>query len=176
MPSPGEEIRIGRIKKTEVMRENKINPYPSGINFVLTEIAEIKENFKRLAVGKKSLGIAGRVVARREHGNSMFLDLFDGSGKFQIFVATDKLKDNSYNLFKDSIDVGDFLAFWGKAFYTKRKEPTLEAQKWQMLSKSLRPLPEKWHGLQDIEERFRKRYLDILMGPEVKELLIKKTE
>ena len=174
--SAGEDIRKERIKKLEKLAENKINPYPAKVAFALTEIAGAKVNFKKLASKKpKPMGIAGRVLAKRGHGGIMFLDIFDSSNslggstaKLQVLAAEDKMGKENYSLLQETIDVGDFIAVWGKPFYTKRKEPTIEAEKWQMLSKSLRPLPEKWHGLQDVEERFRKRYLDILMNPEVR--------
>src|SRR3989344_3258651 len=92
-----------------------------------------------------------------------------GFKKNQIFIGRDKIGVDSFKLFSENIDVGDFIAISGRSFYTKRKEPTIEAARWQVLAKSLRPLPEKWHGLSDVEERFRKRYLDLLMNPEVRE-------
>src|SRR3989344_652031 len=167
--SAGEEIRKERIKKLEKLAENKINPYPAKVDFARTEIAEVKANFKKLASKKpKPIGIVGRVLAKRGHGGIMFLDVYDGTEKLQVLAAEDKLEKETYSLLQETIDVGDFIAVWGKPFYTKRKEPTIVVEKWQMLSKSLRPLPEKWHGLVDVEERFRKRYLDILMNGEVK--------
>ncbi|MDO8523577.1 MAG: lysine--tRNA ligase [bacterium] len=165
MSLPGEEIRANRIKKLGLLKEKKINPYPAKADFGLSEISGVRENFKKLLA--KKTGIAGRVMAKREHGNSMFLDIFDGTAKLQVFVGKDKLAEGEYELLRDALDIGDFAAFLGKPFYTKRKEPTIEAERWQMLAKTLRPLPEKWHGLQDVEERFRKRYLDILMNPDV---------
>lgn len=171
MSSPGEEIRQNRIKKLGLLREKNINPYPAKADFALSEIAGVSKDFKKLL--KKKAGIAGRVMAKRGHGAIMFLDIYDGStslggsaAKLQVFAAEDKLGKKQFQLLSDAIDVGDFAAFYGKPFYTKKKEPTIEAGRWQMLSKSLRPLPEKWHGLQDVEERFRKRYLDILMNPD----------
>src|SRR3989338_9306481 len=169
MAQSGEEIRQFRLKKLELLRESGINPYPERSSFALTEIFTVSENFKKFASSKKSFGIGGRVMAKREHGGSTFLDVFDGTSKIQVFLGKDKLGEDSYALFLNAIDTGDLVAFWGKAFYTKREEPTVEVSKWEILTKSLRPLPQKWHGLQDVEDRFRKRYLDILMNSEVKE-------
>ena len=87
----------------------------------------------------------------------------------QIFFAKDKIGEPPFSLLAETIDIGDFVAVQGCAFYTKKSEPTIEARKWEVLVKSLLPLPEKWHGLQDVEERFRKRYLDILMNPLVRD-------
>ena len=157
------------MKKLEELKKAGLDPYPASLKFGVLEIEEVKENFKKLFKSKKTIGIAGRIMAKREHGGSAFLDVFDGMGKLQIFLGKDKIGETSFQLFSSTVDVGDFIAVSGKAFYTKRKEPTLEAAHWQMLAKTILPLPEKWHGLQDIEERFRKRYLDILMNTEVKE-------
>lgn len=161
-------IREWRIKKLEILRRAGIEPYPTKPVFPVLEIQEINGNFRKYLNSKKSVSFAGRIMAKREHGGSAFLDIFDGSGKIQIFLAKDKIGEQSFSLFAETIDVGDFVAVSGKAFYTKRKEPTIEAVKWEILSKSLLPLPEKWHGLQDTEERFRKRYLDILMNQDVR--------
>jgi len=176
MASSGEEIRNYRVKKLELLKKAGTNPYPAKLPFAVSELVFIKKNFKKLASSKKLLGVAGRILAKREHGGSAFLDIFDGTGNLpagkaglQIFLREDKVGKNAYKLFLETADIGDFVAVSGKAFYTKRKEPTIEAARWEMLAKSLLPMPEKWHGLQDIEERFRKRYLDLLMNSSVKE-------
>lgn len=169
-------IRDWRIKKLEILRGAGVEPYPARATFPTSDIQEIKENFSKYLNSKKSVGLAGRIMAKREHGGSAFLDLLGGTGKIQIFLAKDKIGADAYGLFSNTVDIGDFIAVSGKAFYTKKKEPTIEADKWEMLVKSLLPLPEKWHGLQDVEERFRKRYLDLLMNPEAKERFKKRTE
>ena len=175
MPSPGEEIRKHRVGKIGLLRSFGIDPYPAIAQFALTEISAVKENFKRRRAAGKPVCVAGRIMAKRGHGGSVFFDIFDGStslttsGKLQIFMGEDKVGAEAYKLFTDTADIGDFVAVCGKPFYTKKKEPTIEVLKWNMLAKSLLPLPEKWHGLQDVEERFRKRYLDALMNPEVRE-------
>ncbi len=191
MTSIGDEIRAGRVKKLDLLKEKGLDAYPAKAGFVISEIAGLKTNFKKLASKKpKAIGIAGRVMAKRGHGGIMFLDIFDGStsltasgstslgdstAKLQVFAAEDKLGSEDFKLLQETLDTGDFIAVWGKPFYTKQKEPTIEAVRWQMLSKSLRPLPEKWHGLQDVEERLRRRYLDMLFNPEVKDMLIKRS-
>ncbi|MDP3935020.1 MAG: amino acid--tRNA ligase-related protein, partial [Candidatus Giovannonibacteria bacterium] len=169
MASSLEEIRRYRIKKLEALQKAGINPYPAKIFFAILAAENIKKNFRKLVSAKKNIGVAGRILAKREHGGSMFLDIFDGSGKLQAFLGKDKIGEKSYSLFSETIDIGDFIALQGKAFYTKRKEATIEVAEWEILAKSLLPMPEKWHGLQDIEERFRKRYLDLLMNSNVKD-------
>lgn len=171
MGNPIDEIRFIRIKKLETLKSKGINPYPSKLPFKILEIEELKKNFSKFESANrrtgKSVGIAGRVMAKREHGGSLFFDLLAGE-KFQVFMSKEKVGESNFSFFLDNIDAGDFVAVWGKTFLTKKKEPTLGAEKWEILSKSLLPLPEKWHGLLDIEERFRKRYLDLLMNQEVK--------
>ena len=163
-----EELRSVRVAKLESLKKAGIDAFPLKINFPILEISKIKKDFKK-NLRKKGIGVAGRIMAKREHGGSAFLDLYDGFEKLQIFIGRDKIGVDSFKLFSENIDVGDFIAISGRSFYTKRKEPTIEAARWQVLAKSLRPLPEKWHGLSDVEERFRKRYLDLLMNPEVRE-------
>src|SRR3989344_181078 len=162
-----EELRSVRVAKLESLKKAGIDAFPLKINFPILEISKIKKDFKK-NLRKKGIGVAGRIMAKREHGGSAFLDLYDGFEKLQIFIGRDKIGVDSFKLFSENIDVGDFIAISGRSFYTKRKEPTIEAARWQVLAKSLRPLPEKWHGLSDVEERFRKRYLDLLSNPEVK--------
>lgn len=164
-----EAIKAFRLKKLETLTATGADPYPARVKFALSEIALVKNRFQKLIFSKKTVSVAGRILAKREHGGSAFLDVSDGTEKLQIFFGKDKIGEESFNLFTSSTDVGDFIAVSGKVFYTKRKEPSLEARSWQMLAKTILPLPEKWHGLQDVEERFRKRYLDILMNQEVKE-------
>ena len=125
---------------------------------------------------KEEKWIAGRIMSIRGQGAIVFITLNDGTGLFQGLLKKDILGDKKFDFFNEVVDIGDFIEVSGSFFSTKRGEKTVEVKDWIMLSKSLLPLPEKWHGLQDIEERFRKRYLDILMDPEVKELLIKKTK
>ncbi len=174
MPSSLDEIINIRIKKLARLKELNINPYPSRSSFELAEIKKIKEKFDSLLNTEKQIAVAGRILAKREHGGSAFVDLFEGE-TLQIFFGKDKIGASSYAIFIETIDVGDFIAVSGKPFYTKKKEPTIEASNWEILSKSLRPLPEKWHGLQDKEETLRKRYLDILFNEESRELVRKRS-
>ncbi|MDO8600400.1 MAG: lysine--tRNA ligase [bacterium] len=165
-----DDIRNERIKKLETLEKSGIDAYPAKIA-AHRSIGEIVKKFLALARGKKKVVIVGRIMAKREHGGSTFCDLKDASGKIQLFFKEDVLGD-AYRLFSDTADIGDFLEVEGKAFKTKRGEDTIEVASWRMLAKSLLPLPEKWHGLQDVEERFRKRYLDLLMNDEVRERFI----
>lgn len=168
-----EDIRNERIKKLEALKAAGVDPYPADTGtFVRT--ADVKKKFVALAKSKKEIAVAGRVMAKREHGGAMFFDVADASGSLQALVRKDVLGDQ-YRLLSDTLDIGDFVRVSGTLFATKKEEKTLEVRAWTMLSKSLRPLPEKWHGLQDTEERFRRRYLDLLMNREVRERFFKRS-
>jgi lysyl-tRNA synthetase class 2 len=162
-----EEIRSERIKKLELLKAKGVDPYPIESKRDVS-VGEAVADFTALSKRKKPLTLAGRVMAVRRQGGLVFLDLEDGTGKIQGLLKKDDIGADTFDLFVDAADIGDFIEIKGSLFVTKRKEKTLMAQSWHMLSKSLRPLPAKWHGLQDVEERFRKRYLDLLSSPEVK--------
>ncbi len=178
-----EEIRIARLKKLQKLQKAGVNPYPAKTdrNF---EIGKLTKEFEKLRKENKPITIAGRIMALRAQGAIVFADLFDGTsldgrqaGKFQILLKKrENINDKDFNLFTETIDIGDFIEVKGTLFITKRKEKTMQVSDWKILSKSLRPLPEKWHGLQDTEERYRKRYLDLLMNGELKKLIIKKSK
>ena len=138
MSSPIDEIRSIRIKKLEILKSRGINPYPAKISFKVIPIEKVKKDFKKLEKSRKQLGITGRVMAKREHGGSLFFDLFSGE-TFQVFVSKEKVGEDNFSLFLSVIDIGDFVAVWGKPFITKKKEPTIDAARWEMISKSLLP-------------------------------------
>ena len=161
-----DEIRSARLKKVELLKAKGINPFPVTARSDY-DLATVSADFEKLSK-KKSITIAGRVMAMRGQGGLAFADLFDGTGKFQVLFKRDEIGDESFSLWNEVIDIGDFIESTGSLFVTKRNEKTLQVKEWRILAKSLRPLPEKWHGLTDVEERFRKRYLDLLMNEEVR--------
>jgi len=161
-----DDIRSARLAKLKLLQEKGINPYPVSARADAT-LKEASEDFTKLSE-KRNLTLAGRIMAQRSQGGLVFADLFDGTGKFQALLKKDGLAGDTFTLWADAVDIGDFVEVAGALFLTKRKEKTLAVKNWRMLAKSLRPLPEKWHGLQDVEERFRKRYLDTLMNEEVR--------
>lgn len=169
-----DEIRDARIKKLKLLQKKGMNPYPAESKRELT-LQKAVDNFDKLEKparrgGKKEIKwIAGRIMSIRGQGAIVFITLNDGTGHFQGLLKKDILGGDQFDFFNKVIDIGDFIEIQGVFFTTQRGEKTLEAKDWRMLSKSLRPLPEKWHGLQDVEERFRKRYLDTLMNEEVRE-------
>ncbi len=158
-----EELRAVRMKKLEQLRERGMSPYPISARHDCA-LADARKKFAALAK-KKSVTLAGRVMGVREQGSLLFFDLFDGTAKFQGLIKKDETKD-AFDLWRDTVDIGDFVEATGTLFKTKSGEETLAVASWRMLAKSLRPLPEKWAGLQDTEEQFRKRYLDTLMNEE----------
>ncbi|MBI3305974.1 lysine--tRNA ligase [Candidatus Nomurabacteria bacterium] len=170
-----DEIRDARVKKLELLRKRGVNPYPADSKRELS-LQEAAEDFSKLEAGKQTKWIGGRIMSIRGQGAIVFLTLNDGTGTFQGLLKKDILGDEKFNFFNEVADIGDFVELEGSFFTTKRGEKTLEAKNWRMLSKSLRPLPEKWHGLTDVEERFRKRYLEILTNSETKDLFIKKNK
>lgn len=170
-----DEIRDARIEKLKLLKERGMNPYPAESNREIS-LKEAVDNFEDLEKNKEIKWIGGRIMSIRGQGAIVFITLNDGTENFQGLLKKDVLGEDKLNFWSEVVDIGDFVEIQGTFFKTNRGEKTLEAKDWGMLSKSLRPLPEKWHGLVDIEERFRKRYLDILMNPEIKDLLFKKSK
>ena len=170
----GHEIRKSRLKKLDNLKNIGVNPYPVRTKRTNT-CAGALFDFEELSKSKKEIVLVGRVRMERSHGKSCFINIEDGTGSIQAYLKEDKLGQKGYKFFFDNFDIGDFIEIKGSLFLTKKGEKTLEVESFKMLSKSLRPLPEKWHGLQDIEEKLRKRYLDILFNPEIKEMIEKKS-
>ncbi|MEK7526600.1 MAG: lysine--tRNA ligase [Patescibacteria group bacterium] len=162
-----EEIQKSRLEKLAKLKDLGINPYPSRL---VKEPQDISSALKEKE--GSAVTVAGRITRWREHGNSIFSDIKDESGKFQIFLQ----KKNLGEQFKVTklFDVGDFLLVSGKVFKTQAGETTVDVENFQLLSKSIRPLPDDWYGLKDIEERHRKRYLDLLINGDLKDIFRKK--
>ena len=155
MEEENELISLRR-KKLDALRAKGVEPF--GISFdVSGSIAEVREKFKE----GDTLRAAGRVTAHRDMGKSHFLDLRDATGRIQIYIHAKEVGPELIDLFR-LLDIGDFIGVEGTCFATKSGEPTLKVHTFRLLAKALRPLPEKWHGLQDIEARYRQRYLDLL--------------
>lgn len=168
-----EEIRNERLKKLGLLKDSGQEPYPAKTE-ISHSFLEILDDFENLANKESVVTIGGRIIALRIQGALSFFDLNDGTGKLQALLKKDDNLD-SFSLFEKTVDIGDFLQVTGKIFLTKRGEKTIAVENWKMLSKSLRPLPEKWSGLQDEEEKMRKRYLDILTNEETREVVEKRS-
>ena len=162
-----EELRKIRIKKLEAIKRDRVLPYPERTKRTHQIITALKD-FNSLNRSKKEIVLSGRIKSQREHGGSVFLDIEDGTGLIQTYFKKDRLGEKSYQFFLDNFDIGDFIEIRGILFKTKKGERTIEAADYKMLAKALLPLPEKWHGLKDVEERYRKRYLDLIFNKEVK--------
>ncbi len=170
-----EEIRSGRLAKIKKLKEAGINPYPAKVPRDFP-VAQFKNDFADLEKSGRAVSLAGRIMAIRGQGAILFVVLFDGTEKVQAIFKKDDMSEAVFDLFVETSDIGDFISVTGKAAKSKTGEKSIFVERWTMASKSLLPLPEKWAGLQDIEERYRKRYLDFLMNPELRELLVKKSK
>jgi lysyl-tRNA synthetase class 2 len=138
-------------------------------------VDDFLENHGTLEKNSEQVMLAGRVLSIREHGGSLFVDIFDGT-KGQCYVQRDKLGEELYDLFIGTVDTGDVVEFSGLAFTTKRGQPSLDATGWRMLAKSLRPLPDEWFGIKDEDERFRRRYIDILLTRDLSERIKRRSK
>src|SRR3954469_499034 len=164
-----------RREKLARLREAGVEPFPHSFEG-RTEIATIRAAHEGLAAGEETedrYRVAGRVVARRGHGKAAFLDLVDGSGRIQLHAREDLIGAKSFDSLV-SVDLGDIIGAEGTAFATKRGELSLRTESWALLAKSLRPPPDKYHGLEDLEVRYRHRELDLIANPEVRELFVKR--
>jgi lysyl-tRNA synthetase, class II len=171
-----EQIVGERLRKIKGLRELGINPYPYSYG-KKNSTKELQEKFSKLKNEEKSnssVKTAGRLMSFRDLGKIAFGTLRDGSGKIQIVLQEPETPEKIREMFKKFVDSGDYIGVEGSIFRTKRGELSILVKKLEILSKSTKPLPEKWHGLQDKEERYRKRYLDLIMNPEVKEVFEKR--
>src|SRR3954465_5288664 len=164
-----------RREKLARLREAGVEPFPHSFEG-RTETATIRAPHEGWAAGEDTEGRyrgGGRVAARRGHGKAAFLDLVDGSGRIQLHAREDLIGAESFDSLV-SVDLGDIIGAEGSAFATKRGELSLRVESWTLLAKSLRPPPDKYHGLEDVEVRYRHRELDLIANLEVRELFIKR--
>ena len=176
MKEMSELLKLRRKKLDEFIKEG-INPFPNDFKAVHTS-QEIQERFKQVEADKlekidEEFFLAGRIMSIRNFGKASFIHIQDRKGKIQAYIQKDVVSDSDFKLFK-KLDIGDFAGIKGRVFLTRTRELTIKVNQIKPLVKSLRPLPEKWHGLSDIETRYRQRYLDLLMNPEVKEVFHKR--
>lgn len=164
-----------RLDRLERLREEGIDPYPARVERTHT-LSEFEASFESLEKKGEEVGVLGRVRAVRKHGALTFLKIEDGSGEGQLMVRRDEVGDSSYDLLSDTIDVGDFVASSGTAIVTKTGAKSVLSKTVDIIVKATLPLPEKWHGLQDKELRFRKRYLDMIVNKDVKDTIIARSK
>lgn len=165
------QVRIDKMHKIE---EHGWKPF--GYRFLYTHrAADIAAQFDELSEKETEVKMAGRIMAIRGHGKTCFMDMQDKTGRIQVYVRKDVIGEENYALIK-LIDIGDTVGITGTAFRTHMGELSIKANSVEMLSKSLRPLPEKWHGLKDVETRYRQRYVDLIVNPEVRDTFVKRSQ
>lgn len=171
-----EEFVNERLRKLNELRKQGINPYPYkyDVKNLAGDLQKKYFNLKPEEKTKDHVKIAGRLIAVRDLGKIVFGVILSGSGKIQITLQEKETPEKLMHFFNKFIDSGDFIGVEGTIFRTKRGELSVLVKNVELLSKSIFPLPEKWHGLQDKEERYRKRYLDLIMSPEVKDVFAKR--
>jgi lysyl-tRNA synthetase, class II len=165
---PENELIAQRREKLKALRARGVEPFGRAFE-TSGSIAEVREKFKE----GETLRAAGRITAHRDMGKSHFVDLRDATGRIQIYFHEKEVGAEAMEVFK-LLDLGDFIGVEGACFLTKTGEPTLKAHKFEVLSKSLRPPPEKWHGLQDVEARYRQRYVDLVSNEQSRETFQKR--
>jgi lysyl-tRNA synthetase class 2 len=176
MPRMHEETTgdIFAVRREKLSEAEACGEEPFGSRFSVEEhAAQIVADFPEY--DGRCVVIAGRLIAKRGHGKASFGDLTDFSGKIQIYARLDDMGEQAYDRFK-KLDIGDVIGIYGKVFKTGKEEITVAIERFRMLSKSLRPLPEKWHGLKDVDLRYRQRYVDLLVNPDVKSVFLSRAK
>lgn len=177
---PGSDEREQRIAKLETLRQTGIDPYPARAD-VTHSASQVVEAFcaaeaNAAATEHPALEVAvrtaGRLTSIRVMGKATFAHIVDGTGKVQIYMRLDEVGEESYDRFLKLVDIGDFVGVTGTVFRTRTGEITVRVSQWSLLTKTLRPLPEKWHGLSDVEVRYRQRYLDLLTNERARNTFI----
>ena len=168
-----EQVAV-RMDKMHKLEEKGILPFGHAYK-VTHHNKEVHDKVKELEEKGAEVRVAGRLTAIRGHGKTAFMDLLDKSGKIQLYVRKDELGEDNYSVVK-LLDIGDIVGVEGEVFTTHMGEPSIRVKKLEFLSKALKPLPEKWHGLKDKEIRYRQRYVDLIVNPEVRDTFVKRTE
>ena len=169
------EIISNKWKEIEELKREGIDPFGHSFNrtYKIKDLIEENKDLQVGECGKEKASVAGRLMALRTHGKAIFADIEDVSGRIQIYVKSNKVGENAFKIFS-KIGVGDILGVSGLIFRTRTGEVTVFVEEFSLLCKSVRSLPEKWHGLKDVEIRYRKRYLDLIVNPLVREIFIKR--
>lgn len=168
-----EEIRAERLKKRDIMIAAGMEPYAAS-TAKTHEIGDVRKDFDALADDETIVTLAGRILSLRRHGGSTFADIYDGTERIQLFFSKDDIGKRLFDLLTDAVDPGDFIEATGMPFHTKRGTEALAVSDWKMLTKALNAPPTEHFGIKDEEERYRKRYLDLLLDPELRDVFEKK--
>ncbi|MDD6297364.1 MAG: OB-fold nucleic acid binding domain-containing protein, partial [Firmicutes bacterium] len=175
---PQEELSLSdqmkvRREKLNDLRSQGLDPFVQTKFDVTATSAQIKDHFEEME--GKTVSLAGRLMSKRGMGKVVFCDLQDNAGRIQLYVKIDEMEEDSFNRFKKN-DIGDIVGVKGDVFRTQRGEISVRVHEATLLSKSLLPLPEKFHGLTDRETRYRQRYVDLIVNPEVKDTFVKRSQ
>ena len=170
-----EELKSTRLKKLELLKKSGMDPYPAKVPRTFC-LADAKANFTQYEQSQSEVSLCGRIMAIRGQGAILFFVLDDGKANFQAVAKKDVLSQEAFGLLTDAIDIGDIISVTGTFFITQRGEQSILIKSWTIATKALLPLPEKWHGLVDPDEKLRKRYLDFIMDPDSRQLFIKKAK
>ena len=170
------ELLLQRRRKVDAMWESGINPYPNDFRpqHTSADVIAAYGGQETIAEGADTFVVAGRIIARRSFGKAAFIQLQDRKGRLQLYVRKDAIGEELFALFED-YDIGDIVGASGYPFRTKTGELSLHVTAIRLLTKSLLPLPEKFHGLTDVETRYRQRYVDLIVNPEVREVFVKRS-
>ncbi|NCA94217.1 MAG: lysine--tRNA ligase, partial [Sphingobacteriia bacterium] len=166
-----QDILKAKLEKLENLRNSKNDPYPEKSRRT-HEIQEVLDGFEKI---KAEVFLVGRIKSLRPMGGSAFVHIEDESGKMQLFFNKNNVGAESYKLFSKNIEMGDFIQVSGELFKTKTEEKTLQVKGWKILTKNIRPIPAEYYGVKDVEKVLRKRYLDLMMNPETREIFRKKS-
>jgi len=171
------EIISNKWKEIEELKREGIDPFGHSFNrtYKIKDLIEENKDLQVGECGKEKASVAGRLMALRTHGKAIFANIEDVSGRIQIYIKSNKVGEDAFKLFS-KIGVGDILGDSGLIFRTRTGEVTVFVEEFSLLCKSVRSLPEKWHGLKDVEVRYRKRYLDLIVNPSVREIFIKRSK
>ena len=167
------EIKAERKKKRNQLLEAGLEVYPSETNRTHT-LTSVITSFAEISDSESTVVVAGRVLSLRKHGGSIFADLTDGTEVMQLFFSRDTMGTEAFSLLMDTIDAGDFIEVTGTCYTTKRAVQSIAVRKWNILTKSLQAIPTSHFGIKDEDERYRKRYLDLLLNPAQRDLFVKK--
>ncbi|MDO3379557.1 lysine--tRNA ligase [Geoalkalibacter halelectricus] len=172
------DILLQRREKLKALQDEGVNPFANDFSARQTSAdvlaAHGEEDAAALAESSSEYTLAGRIMARRDFGKAAFVQLQDRGGRLQIYIARDQVGEEDFELYR-KLDLGDLIGVVGTPFRTKTGELSLRATRLRLLTKSLRPLPEKWHGLTDVETRYRQRYLDLMVNPQVREVFLQRS-
>jgi lysyl-tRNA synthetase class 2 len=167
-----EELKQVRLEKINKIRAAGVDPYPISVDKTHS-LSDLSEKFGRLSIFKKKVTVVGRIMSLRGQGAVAFVDLYDGSGRFQAFFKKQDVSD--FKFFKEVIDESDFIQVTGKLFKTKKGQKTIAVTDWKIVAKSLQPIPDEFYGLKDEDDRYRRRYIDILLSQETREMVERKS-